>query len=91
MKYKEIINNVRYNTAYATCHKVVEDNMKRQSICYMTTNRGKDFIYLKNPYKQPFEVIYDTGEVIIIHSKERIIPVINGDKSIENYWKENIV
>ena len=86
-KYKEEINNIRYNTEHATIHKIIEDNIKRQSICFMTTSRGKDFIYLWNPYKTEFEIKYDNGEVVVIHSKERIIPVTN---NIENYWKENI-
>lgn len=94
-KVREQINNVIYSTDHARVHKVVEDNCKRQSIYFLTTSRGKPFIFLVNPYGQEFEVKYDNGDVETVRNKEKIFPVIYSQlhdrRNLEKYWKEHIV
>ena len=89
-KVKEQINNVIYNTEHARVHKVVEDNCKRQSIYFLTTSRGKPFIFLNNPYGQDFEVKYDNGDVETVRNKEKIFPVSHTTNTLVKFWEEHV-
>ena len=89
-KVKEIINGVTYCTEHARVHKVIEDNIKRQSIYFLTTSRGKPFIFLNNPYGQEFEVKYDNGDVEIVRNKEKIFPVSHTTNTLVKFWEENV-
>lgn len=83
-----------YSTQNATTLKVIENHCDRTSIYFMKTTRGKEFIYIRNPYNQEVRLEYDSGEELVITDSEKIIPVIytfyHTERNLLKFWNENV-
>lgn len=84
------IERVLYNTETSKTIKVIEDNIKRQSIYLAITPTKKPFIWVRNPYMQPIELPLDNGETLHVNDKIAIFPIQTKTYSIKKFWDDNI-
>lgn len=91
---KEKYGSTLYSTQHATVHAVVENNCDRTSIYFMTTSRGKRFLFIRNPYNQEVRLKYDSGEELVITESEKIIPVeytfYHTERNLLDFWNKNV-
>lgn len=86
---KTVINSVIYNTETAHIQATLEDNNKRVTYYFCKNPRGKEFIYIRNPYKQVVEIEDDNGVISTFTSSKIIIPMRLGKKTYYNFYKHN--